>query len=341
MSTIRTGVIGFGTSGRVFHTPFIEANPEFSLDVIVTANAERASAAASLYPNTRVVASADELFAAELDLVVIGSPSGTHVSLAHRALDAGLAVVVDKPFSVTETEGLSLIGRAEELGLPITVFQNRRWDGDFLTLRELIASGALGEIRRFESRFEWWKPDVKKSWKADATTADGGGILYDLGAHLIDQAIQLFGRVTDVYSEVAAQRPGGAADDDVFVSLLHQTGVRSQLWMNGLAGQAGPRFHVLGSQSAYTKWGLDGQEPALIAGVLPSDDNYGVESPDAWGVAGVGDELSAVPAIRGQYDIYYSLLADSLLRGQPLPVDPRDSVEVIRIIEQIHASHAE
>ncbi|MBH0129553.1 Gfo/Idh/MocA family oxidoreductase [Salinibacterium sp. NK8237] len=340
MTVMRTGVIGFGTSGRVFHAPFIEANPDFSLDIIVTANAERAAVAASLYPDARIVASADELFAAELDLVIIGSPSGTHVSLAHSALDAGLAVVIDKPFSVTEAEGLGLIDRAEELGLPITVFQNRRWDGDFLTLRSLIASGELGDIRRFESRFEWWKPDVTKSWKAEATPAEGGGILYDLGAHLIDQAIQLFGGVTEVYSEVATQRPGGAADDDVFVSLLHQTGVRSQLWMNGLAAQVGPRFHVLGSASAYTKWGLDGQEPALIAGALPSDADYGVEPSSSWGVSGIGDNLSKVPAVRGQYDTYYGLLADSLLRGQPLPVDPRDSVEVIRIIEEIHRRHA-
>ena len=340
MTVIRTGVIGFGTSGRVFHAPFIEANPDFSLDVIVTADAERAAVAASLYPNARIVSSSEELFAAELDLVIIGSPSGTHVSLAHAALEAGLAVVVDKPFSVTAAEGLGLIHRAEELGLPITVFQNRRWDGDFLTLRSLIDSGELGDVRRFESRFEWWKPTVTKSWKAEATTAEGGGILYDLGAHLIDQAIQLFGGVSDIYSEVATQRSGGAADDDVFVSMLHENGVRSQLWMNGLAGQVGPRFHVLGSQSAYTKWGLDGQEPALIAGALPSDDTYGVEPPAAWGIAGVGNDLSAVPSIRGQYDTYYSLLADALLREQPLPVDPRDSVEVIRIIEEIHQHHA-
>ncbi|MEL0626355.1 Gfo/Idh/MocA family oxidoreductase [Salinibacterium amurskyense] len=340
MTVIRTGVIGFGTSGRVFHAPFIEANPDFSLDVIVTADAERAAVAASLYPNARIVSSSEELFAAELDLVIIGSPSGTHVSLAHAALEAGLAVVVDKPFSVTAAEGLGLIHRAEELGLPITVFQNRRWDGDFLTLRSLIDSGELGDVRRFESRFEWWKPTVTKSWKAEATTDEGGGILYDLGAHLIDQAIQLFGGVSDIYSEVATQRSGGAADDDVFVSMLHENGVRSQLWMNGLAGQVGPRFHVLGSQSAYTKWGLDGQEPALIAGALPSDDTYGVEPPAAWGIAGVGNDLSAVPSIRGQYDTYYSLLADALLREQPLPVDPRDSVEVIRIIEEIHQHHA-
>lgn len=337
---IRTGVIGFGTSGRIFHTPFIHANPEFSLDVVVTGNDERAAAARMLYPDARIVATPDELFAAELDLVVIGSPSGTHVALAHQALDAGLTVVVDKPFSVTEAEGTELVEKAERLGLALTVFQNRRWDGDFLTLKQLIASGSFGQVRRFESRFEWWKPEVKKSWKAEATIAEGGGILYDLGAHLIDQAIQLFGPVADVCSEVATRRPGGAADDDVFVSLLHEGGVRSHLWMNGLAAQVGPRFHVLGSDSAYTKWGLDGQEPALIAGARPSDDGYGVEPESAWGLVGNDGELRPVPAVRGQYDTFYALLADALLRGGALPVDPRDSVQVISLIERIHASHA-
>jgi predicted dehydrogenase len=337
---IRTGIIGFGTSGRVFHAPFIEANPEFSLDVIVTGNEERAAAAQGLYPDARVVATPEELFAADLDLVVIGSPSGTHVALAHRALDAGLAVVVDKPFSVTAAEGTELVDKAERLGLALSVFQNRRWDGDFLTLKQLIASGALGQVRRFESRFEWWKPEVKKSWKAEATVAEGGGILYDLGAHLIDQAIQLFGSVTDVYSEVVTRRPGGAADDDAFVSLLHEGGVRSQLWMNGLAAQVGPRFHVLGSESGYTKWGLDGQEPALIAGAKPSDADYGVESEKSWGLAGIDGALQPVPAVRGQYDTFYALLADGLLRDGAVPVDPRESIEVIRLIERIHSSRA-
>lgn len=336
---IRTGVIGFGTSGRVFHAPFIAANPEFSLDVIVTGNSERAAAAAQLYPDARVVGTTEELFATELDLVVVGSPSGTHVALAHQALGAGLAVVVDKPFSVTAAGGTELVEKAERLGLPLTVFQNRRWDGDFLTLKQLVDAGALGQVRRFESRFEWWKPEVKKSWKAEATIAEGGGILYDLGAHLIDQAVQLFGTVVDVSSEVVTRRPGGAADDDAFVSLLHEGGVRSHLWMNGLAAQVGARFHVLGSESAYTKWGLDGQEPALIAGATPSDDDYGVEPESAWGSLGIDGAVKKVPAVRGQYDTFYALLADALLRGGELPVDPRDSVQVISLIERIHASH--
>jgi predicted dehydrogenase len=335
---IRTGVIGFGTSGRVFHAPFLASLPDYSLDVIVTANEDRKAEAARLYPQARVVPDTAALFAAadDLDLVVIGSPSGTHVDLAHAALDAGLAVVVDKPFATTSDEGQALIEKAERLGLPLTVFQNRRWDGDFVTLRSLLAEGALGEVRRFESRFEWWKPAVPSTWKTQATVAEGGGILFDLGAHLIDQALLLFGPVDDVYAEVATHRVGGAADDDSFVSLRHRSGVRSHLWMNALAAQAGPRFHVLGSNGAFTKWGLDAQEAALKAGALPTDDGFGVEDESKWGVVGVDGALDRVPTQPGRYSAFYELLADALLRGAPLPVDPRDSAEVIGIIEEIH-----
>ncbi|MEO6201554.1 MAG: Gfo/Idh/MocA family oxidoreductase [Cryobacterium sp.] len=337
-SPIRTGVIGFGTSGRVFHSPFISANAEFSLDLIVTGNPERRMQAGRLYPDAQIVATADELLdrADGLDLVVIGSPPGTHVDLANAALDAGLAVVVDKPFSVTPEQGRALIEKAQRRGLLLTVFQNRRWDGDFLTLRLLLADGALGEIRRFESRFEWWKPTQAKYWKARATPAEGGGVLYDLGAHLIDQALQLFGPVDDVYGEVLTRREGGAADDDTFVALHHASGVRSHLWMNGMAAQVGPRFHLLGSAAGYTKWGLDGQESALEGGALPTDEGYGMEAESTWGRLGIDGALTRVPTARGDYGAFYAGLADALLRGASAPVNPRDALRVIDIIERVH-----
>lgn len=268
---IRTGVIGFGTSGRVFHAPFISANPHFSLDLIVTANPERRMQATHLYPDAQIVATVDDLLdrAGELDLVVIGSPSGTHVDLANAALDVGLAVVVDKPFSITPEQGRALIGKAQRLGLLLTVFQNRRWDGDFLTLRSLLADGALGQVRRFESRFEWWKPTQAKSWKAKATPMEGGGVLYDLGAHLIDQALQLFGPAGVAHAELHARRSDERADDDVFLVLRHHSGVLSHLSMNMLCAQQAPRFRVLGSVGGFTKHGVDPQEPFIVAGAAP------------------------------------------------------------------------
>ena len=336
-AALRAAVIGFGSSGRSFHAPFLDASAAFSLDVVVTGDPGRQRSAHELYPGARICSDVEELFADAdaLDLVVIGSPPPTHVPLARRALEHGLAVVVDKPFCVRAEEGRELVDAAARAGLALTAFQNRRWDGDFLTLREVVASGRLGEVRRFESRFEWWKPTESKAWKRESQPSDGGGILFDLGAHVIDQAVQLFGPVRDAHAELTSHRVPGV-DDDAFVSLLHASGVRSHLMMNGMAAQAGPRFRVLGSESAYTKWGLDGQEASLKAGLRPDDPAFGVEPQESWGVLGVGAELEPVPPQRGGYGTFYALLAESLRSGGPLPVDPRQSVEVVALIERLH-----
>ncbi|PXA68132.1 Gfo/Idh/MocA family protein [Cryobacterium arcticum] len=337
---IRAAVIGYGLSGRVFHAPFLAANPDFALTAIVTGDAERGARATETYPGVRIVPTAEALFAQalDLDLVVIGTPPETHVALANAALDAGLAVVIDKPFSVDSEQGWALLNRADSLGLPLTVFQNRRWDGDFLTLQALLAEGSLGEVYRFESRFEFFKPGPPRSWKAGATPADGGGVLYDLGAHLIDQAVLLFGPVDDFTAELSTRRPGGAADDDSFVSLHHGSGVRSHLWMSSFAAQAGPRFRVLGSAAGYTKWGVDGQEAAIQAGNLPSDADFGLEPEVTWGRLGADGASHVVPTQRGRYTGFYESLADALLRGAPLPVSAVDSAHTIELIERIHAS---
>jgi scyllo-inositol 2-dehydrogenase (NADP+) len=337
-SPIRTGLIGFGLAGRVFHAPFLAANADYSVDLIATGNPDRQAQAAAQHPGARVVARPEDLLAAaaDLDLVIVATPPVSHADLADAALEAGLAVVVDKPFAVTSSAARALIEKAERMRLPLTVFQNRRWDADFLTLRKLIDDGALGDVRRFESRFEVWKPVQSKAWKAEATVTEGGGTLFDFGAHLIDQALQLFGPVESLVAEVETRRPGGGADDDAFVALRHTSGVRSHLWMNSLAAQAGPRFRVLGSDSGYIKWGFDGQEAALAGGTLPTDEDYGVEPESAWGTLGIDGSLVTVPAERGRYDAFYAGLADAILRGAGLPVDPRDSLRVIEIIEQIH-----
>ncbi len=338
---IRTAVVGFGTSGRVFHAPFLEANPDYSLDLIVTRDPARRAAVEERHPHASTVATVDELWASadQLDLVVIGSPSGTHASLADAALDAGLDVVVDKPFAVTSADGRALIDKAARLERSLTVFQNRRWDGDFRTVRRLVENGDLGDVRRFESRFEWFKPAPPASWKTEATVAEGGGILYDLGTHLIDQAIQLFGPVAEITAvEIERRRDSSAADDDVFVALRHESGVRSHLWMNAIAPVAGPRFHVLGSRAGYTSWGLDGQEPALIGGARPLDPGFGETPEERWGELGAGTNTRTIPTDRGDYGEFYRLLAESLRHGTPPPVDPADAVVVLELIEQAHAA---
>jgi len=339
---IRTGLIGFGTAGRTFHAPFLSVDEDYALRLIVTADPDRRTEAGRLEPQAEVVGTTAQLFAraAELDLVVIASPPASHVPLAHQALDHGLAVVVDKPLCVAAADGAALVERARSLGHPLTVFQNRRWDADFRTLRALLERNELGEVWRFESRFEWWKPQEPKQWKAQADVASGGGILYDLGTHLIDQAVQLFGSVDDVRAELATRRPGGGAEDEAFLSLLHRSGVRSHLHMSAVAAAPGPRFHLLGSKSAYTKWGLDGQEAALKAGSSPADPEYGVEPESAWGTLGVNGDNEAVPMERGDYGAFYAQLAASLRTGGPVPVDPSDAVQTIRLIEAAHDTAA-
>lgn len=329
MSPIRTGVIGFGTAGRVFHTPFIDANPDYALHAVMT---RRRDEVLARYPDTRVVDSADALLDHGLDLVVIGSPPESHAALAEKFLDAGVAVVVDKPFTVTSAQGRALVEKADRLGVPLTVFQNRRWDGDFLTLRRLLADGALGDVWRFESRFEWWKPDRGASWKTSTPVSAGGGILYDLGTHVIDQAVRLFGAAVPVHHEVF-NRTGIA--DDAFVVLEHESGVRSHLWMNGVAAQVGPRFRVLGSQGGFTKHGLDPQEAALRDGARPTDPSFGHEPESAWGTVGINGATRTVPTEPGRYAEFYALLAQALTAGGPAPVDPMDSVRVIELIERI------
>lgn len=336
---IRTAVVGFGTSGRVFHAPFLEADPAYSLNVIVTADPGRVADAAVRYPAASVLDSVHGMLtrSADLDLVVIGTPPATHADIARAAMDAGLDVVVDKPFAVTAAEGRALMVHAQRAGRRLTVFQNRRWDGDFLTVRDLVVSGRLGTVRRFESRFEWYKPEVRASWKAEASVAEGGGILFDLGTHLIDQALQLFGPVVEARAELAVNRRGGVADDDAFVALRHASGTITHLWMNSLAPQFGARFHVLGSQTGYTSYGLDGQESALGAGISPLSDDYGVTPAERWGVFGVEGSLAPHPTLRGDYGAFYRRLADSIRGSAPLPVDPADSVAVLELIEHLHA----
>ncbi|WP_458112003.1 Gfo/Idh/MocA family oxidoreductase [Arthrobacter sp. R1-13] len=341
---VRTAVVGFGISGRVFHAPLIAADPRYSLDFIVTADPERSRQAKSSYPAADVVTTAEELFdrAGAVDLIVLATPPVTHFDLAVKAINRGLDVVVDKPFVPNSAQGEELISRAAEAGVRLTVFQNRRWDADFLTVRKLLDTGSLGEVRTFESRFEWWRPEGFGNWRDTTPISDGGGILHDLGAHLIDQAIQLFGPVEESYGETSIHGQGSGsgaegADQEAFVSLLHQSGVRSRHWMNGAAAQVGARFHILGTKAGYTKWGLDGQEPALDAGVRPTDPHYGVEPQSTWGRLGIDGSEELVRPERGAYPEFYQVLGDALMGQGPLPVDPAESVQALRIIEKIHS----
>jgi predicted dehydrogenase len=339
--TIRTAVVGYGLAGSVFHAPLLAANSSYSLDAVATSDAGRRAAASSRLPGVEVMRDGAAVLkrAADLDLVVLATPPATHHSLAKAALEAGLDVVVDKPFAVTSGQGQELIDLARQLGRVLTVFHNRRWDGDFLTLRKLLAAQSLGSVTRFESRFERWSPAISKAWKARATAVDGGGILFDLGSHLIDQALQLFGPAAVLHAELKARRSDERTDDDVFLVLRHDSGVTSHLTMNMLCAQQGPRFRVLGSIGGFTKNGVDPQEPYMAAGGSPLDPAYGQEAPEWAGHLGRDGHLDRLPTERGAYPEFYRILADKILDGgtasaRPLPVDPEDAVAVLKIMEK-------
>lgn len=341
---IRTAVAGYGLSGSVFHAPFIAASPAYSLDVIATSDAGRRSAAAARYPGVRLVDSPQDILAlaGELDLVVLGTPPSTHYALAKAALEAGLDVVVDKPFVVDSAQGQELIELAARLGRVLTVYQNRRWDGDALTVKRLLDAGTLGTVTRFESGMERWAPEIAKAWKAGATAEDGGGVLFDLGTHVLDLAIQFFGPAKVTYAEISARRPQERADDDIFLALQHESGVVSHVTLNLNSQLHGPRFRILGSEGGYVKFGSDPQEPYLLGGGLPTDAAYGVEPEGNEGTLEQDGQRTPVPTERGAYPEFYRILAGKIADGGassalPLPVDPAGPVEVLKLIEQARA----
>jgi predicted dehydrogenase len=336
MSSPRVGVIGYGLAGRVFHAPLIEAEEGLELAVIVTADAERAAAAAAKYPSVAVLDSPDAMLATGVDVVVIAAPTPRHVEIAERTIGGGIATVVDKPLAVRAADALRLVEQAEQRNVLLTVFQNRRWDGDFLSVRRLVEDGALGEVWRFESRFEWISSRARPEWKVATAGREGGGVAYDLGVHLLDQAIALFGPVGDVYGELNVRRSGGVNDDDAFIAITHTNGIRSHLAMASLVAQRGFRFRVLGSAGAYTKWGLDPQEKQLGAGVVPTDAEYGREPAESWGLIGRDGDTRPVPTGQGAYPEFYRRLALALDGRGEVPVRPRDAIEPIRIIEELH-----
>ncbi len=337
---LRVGLLGYGLAGRVFHAPLIAAAKDLSLAAVVTRDPERQARLRADHPGALVLGTAGELFARakELDLVVVATPPRSHLPLARAALEAGLPVVVDKPFAPAAAEARHLAAEALRRGLLLTVFQNRRWDGDFLTVRRLLGEGALGAVRRLESRIERWAPVPKVGWREQGGPEEAAGLLFDLGAHLVDQALQLFGPAGAVYAELDRRRPGVAVDDDAFLAITHASGVRSHLWMSKVAAQRGPRFRVFGERAGFTKHGVDGQEAALAAGGVPGSPGWGEEPEAAWGQLGLEGEGRPVRTLPGDYPAFYAGVAAALRSGGSPPVDPEESIAALAVIEAARRS---
>ncbi|MCM2392208.1 Gfo/Idh/MocA family oxidoreductase [Streptomyces albipurpureus] len=340
-SPLRVALIGYGVAGSFFHAPLIAAAKDLVLDTIVTSDPQRRARAGSEFPGVRFASTADELWERpdELDLIVVASPNKTHVPIATAALTLGIPVVVDKPIAGTAAEARELAALAAGRGLLLSVFQNRRWDADFLTLSRLLGEGALGDVQRCESRFERWRPQPKGGWRESGDPEEIGGLLYDLGSHLVDQVLTLFGPVVRVYAESDVRRPGAEADDDTFMALTHANGVRSQLSMSATTAQLGPRFRVLGSSAGFVKYGLDPQEAELRAGRRPSpSEPWGVEDTAHWGRLGAGESPltgggSPVESAPGDYPAYYPAIARALRDGTPPPVTAEEAAAALDVLE--------
>jgi scyllo-inositol 2-dehydrogenase (NADP+) len=343
---LRVGLVGYGLAGSVFHAPLIAATEGLALDTVVTSKPERRKQALAEFPDVRVAATSDELFAraGELDLVVIASPNRTHVPLATTALKAGLPVVVDKPIAGTAAGARELAALAEDRGLLLSVFQNRRWDNDFLTLRKLLDKGELGDVLRFESRFERWRPQPKGGWRESGDPEEIGGLLYDLGSHVVDQALVLFGPAAQVYAESDIRRPGAQADDDTFIALTHTSGVRSHLYVSATTAQLGPRLRVLGSKAGYVKYGLDPQEAALREGRRPGTAaDWGTEAEELWGRVGSGESPLTgggrpEPTLPGDYPAYYAAVTRALTEDGPNPVTALEAAAALDVLEAARRS---
>jgi scyllo-inositol 2-dehydrogenase (NADP+) len=330
---LRVALLGYGLAGSVFHAPFIAAAEGLELAAVTTRDPERKRSAEESYPGVLVLDQPDDVFerAAEFDLAVVATPNRLHVPNTLAALEAGLPVVVDKPVTPTAGEARQLIEAARERGLMLTVFQNRRWDGDFLTVRKLLDEGVLGRVHRFESRIERWRPQLTGAWRERADEA--GGLLLDLGTHLVDQALQLFGPAELVHAELDMRRAGAEVEDDVFLALEHESGERSHLLMSLVAAQPGPRFRLLGERAAFVKRGTDPQEEALRAGRTPDDPAWGEEPEEDWGELGAEADTRPVLTVRGNYRTFYDLVAESLRTGAAPPVDPADAVRALELLE--------
>lgn len=327
---LNVALVGYGFVGKVFHAPLVANTPGLRLHTVVSSDARKVLAD---HPGMRVVAEPETAFAdPEIDLVVIAAPNPVHAALASAALAQGKHVVVDKPFTVSLQQAQQVLADAERAGRIVSVFQNRRWDADFLTLRKLIAEGALGEVMEFHSHFDRYRPVVPDRWRE--RDEPGSGLWYDLGPHLLDQALQLFGMPEAVFADIALQRDGAKAAD-YFNVLLRYPKLRVVLHAGSLVSGQPLRFAVHGTRASYLKHGLDPQEDALRKGGIPGQAGWGIDPLPGVLRTGAADsvETEIVQGVAGDYVRYYAAMRDAILHGGVAPVTPREALQVMAMLE--------
>lgn len=328
---LKVGIAGYGLAGRYFHAPLLKGCG-YEVAAILTSNEVRKAHALVDFPHTTVVSSIEELVSMDLDLVVVASANIAHADQAIAALNAGIPVVVDKPMGRNLEETQHIIDTSIAVGVPVTTFFNRRWDSDALTIKKVLASGALGEIHRMDSRFERFRPVLNPdSWRENMSPEDGGGQLLDLQPHLISTAIDWFGNAELITASVRSIR--GSADDDSVLVLRHANGVMSYLSASAVVGAPGPRIRILGSKGALVINDLDPQEALLRQGKYPEGGRW---SEPTHSVAHIyrGTEVELVESVSGNYALFYSAVGEAILQGKSWPVTKEDALLVARIIDQ-------
>jgi scyllo-inositol 2-dehydrogenase (NADP+) len=343
--TLRVAIIGYGHAGSIFHAPLVASTPGLDIAAVVTSQPDRQARVRRELPEAAVLSSVELVWerAGDFDLVVIVTPNRTYVTLALAALQAGLPVVVDKPLAASVADAKQLIVASQQAGKLLTVFQNARWSRGFLTVQRLIAAELLGPIVRYEAHSERYRPEPRPgAWRELGDAMEAGGLLYDLGSHLIDQALVLFGAPTSVYAEVDQRRPGTHVDDDTFVALHFRDGVRAHLWMSYVARRAAPALRVNGLRGTYEKRIGDSQEDMLRSGVRPGQPGWDIEPRELWGnlctdILGLEFDgpFASAP---GGYDRFYALVRDALNDGSLPPVNPRDALTALLVIEAAQRS---
>lgn len=331
--TIGVGLIGYGLGGRAFHAPYVTATPGMTLRSVVSRDPAKVHA---LLPTVRVVESVNTLLAEPgIDLVIVASPDELHADHAIAALSAGKHVLIEKPFATSLADAREIIAASERAHRLLTVFQNRRWDADFLTVRSLFAGGQLGEIVEFESRFDRWRPIPAATWKE----AREGGSWLDLGPHLVDQALVLFGRPLAVTADIATLRAGAPAPD-YFHAILRYPDKRIVLRSSKLVADHGLRFAVHGTEGSWIKHGIDPQEAATVAGRSPGGDDWGYDPQD--GLLTIGEANSSsmrFPNQRGDYRLFWESLTAAIRGDGPNPVPPREAFATMEVLDAgLHSS---
>ena len=334
MKKIATGLIGFGMGGQVFHGPLLAGDGNFALKSV---SGSRFSEFSGAYPGTAPASSEQIIEDKAIELVVITTPNATHGTLARSALQAGKHVVVDKPFCLSSGEAQQLVELARERGLLLSVFHNRRWDGDFLTLKQLLRDGTLGTMVSLESNFDRYRIAIRDSWKE--TQEEGGGLLWDIGAHLVDQAVELFGAPAGWSGDFRRTRPGAQTPDDIEIRLDYSAALRVTLRAAMVRARPGPRFVVHGLNGSYVKFGKDPQEKDLQSGKALNATDWGREDPAHWGslllAQADGIDERRQPTLAGAYPSFYRGIAEAIRNGTAPPVDPASVVPVIRILEDL------